>query len=238
MSSQYIPNASEPLEFSGYGEPLAIANFLTRMDQHLQFEFSDDYDKILYFAECLTDGAAVWFAELSEESLRHSTFDDFMKQFKRRYYNEHQIDSILTQLRYCIHRESLEAYNNEFNALAAAIPDTLVSPKCKLSFYLSGLRKPLQITVKYQRPDSLKSAMILASNSCWEDHSVKSDDLHSQMEIDTIRTGYNRRRTDSSNTRKARLTEEERKFLRKLGICFRCRDGKHMAKDCPLASST
>ncbi|QLQ81244.1 hypothetical protein HG537_0E06010 [Torulaspora globosa] len=243
MSNQNIPYASEPPKFSGEEEPLAVAAFLTRMSIHLRrFKFPDDYNKILYFAHCLTEEAALWFAGLTEESLRQGTFSDFMKRFEREYYNELQIDSILTQLRFYTQEGSLQAYNEKFDALAAAIPDTLLSPACKLSFYLSGLKTPLQITVSNLEPDSLETAMILASRSCRKerihgatysrkDHPAEGN---TQMEIDAIRTGYKRARTDSSDTHK--LTEEERRVLKKYGICFRCRAGKHMANKCPMAN--
>ncbi|QLL34149.1 hypothetical protein HG536_0F04760 [Torulaspora globosa] len=167
--------------------------------------------------------------------------------------DEVQVDSTLTQLRYCKQRGSLEAYNKEYNALSAAIPDELLSPKCKQSFYLSGLEKSLQITVRNLRPDSLETAMILASNSCGEDRSAEcatnthratdtdrrkdhladGDDLDTQKEIDAIRTGYKRRRPDPSDTHRVKLTEKERRLLQKFGLCFKCRAGKHWAKNCP-----
>ncbi|QLL31563.1 hypothetical protein HG536_0B04270 [Torulaspora globosa] len=174
MSNQNIPNASKPPKFSGQGEPLAVAAFMTRISIHLRrFEFTDDYEKILYFADCLTEGAALWFEGLTGESLRQGTFNDFIGRFKRKYYSEHQVDSILTHLRYCKQQGSLESYNKEYNALSAAIPDELLSPKCKQSFYLSGLEKSLQITVRNLRPDLLETAMILASSPM---RTARSDD--------------------------------------------------------------
>lgn len=141
----------------------------------------------------------------------------------------------------------MEAYNEEYSALSAAIPDTLLPPATKLSFYLSGMERSLQITVSNLNPDSLKTAMTLASNSLKEErpadwtantdgrkkHLAEGDVLSTQTEIDAIRTGNKGRRTDPSDNRRVRLTDEERRVLQKLGICFKCRDGKHLAKNCP-----
>lgn len=233
--------ANKPKPFKGERDALIVSNFLTRMKTHMyRFDFKGELDQITYFGDFLEAEAAQWYGSFSIDFLQTCTFDEFLLGFERKYYNANRLETLLRRIKNASQQTTVEAYNVDFAELAAAIPSTALTDHTKRTFYIEGLKPPLQHTVRNYNPQTLEDAMIIASNASEGEPAghlqAKSLFEHPADEEDIL-MDVNAIHVNPSTVRRSRLTPQERMLLKKLGICFRCRAGRHMAKDCPQASS-
>lgn len=237
-------NFDPPKAFNGRSDPLNTSYFLTTMEVHLyRIRFKNDYKKILYFGDCLTDSAASWFhMTLINDIHEDDSFETFMKLFKERYFNKHQKESLLYSLLRCRQTGSVSDYNKEFSKFSSAVPATVLPDQSKFYAYLSGLKPSIAVAVRNSRPDSLDTAMFRASNN---EKSERAIELEKRSNSEFENTSRRKRRSFNNNdhyqgqtyNERPRPSASERKKSRKMGICPRCRSGKHWSRDCPEAMS-
>lgn len=150
----------KPEKFNGTEDAVTVCIFLTVMSIYLWEVDScscgrlGDQGRIYYFTRRLTGKAYEWSRRVNQESL---SYVEFVKLFKRRFNGPEQIMPVLIKLRHHTQDESLESYNDKFTCFAAAIPDSWLAPQAKLSFYLDGLKEPLQ-----ENAEDLKTAIKLS----------------------------------------------------------------------------
>lgn len=124
--------------------------------------------------------------------------------------------------------------------MRAALGPEHFLPQAQRVRYVEGLKPHLSKLVTGFRPTSLAEAMTLAQTQ-GESGTVRPErptqtlphaNYHyDPMDVDAVQTkGRSGERT--------KLSAQERNFLRKFRLRFRCRAGKHMANKCPMASST
>ena len=161
---------------------------------------------------------------------------------------------------------SVLRYNHEFTTLLAQIED--MSNSDKVHAYLRGLKDQVRRDVYRKQPQTLNDAMTWANleDSLYMSSVTRSDHLAGSSRS-SFQAASQQPRAASSNPGAApmdlshmateepavendatlaaiptatlpKLTEAEREKLKKAGLCFRCRVGRHMAKDCPKAASS
>lgn len=138
----------------------------------IRVNFSDDFAKILYFADFLSGPVLLWFNALRKESLNEqSTFESFLEFFKKRYLNQDHIGELTVRFLQCKQTGSLEDYNTEIIGLNSAVPDSMLPAKTKLTLYINGLHGSVSMRLRVSEPETLWDAINEAESSYVVDRS-------------------------------------------------------------------
>lgn len=196
------------------------------MEQYCRLLLVPEAQWIPFASTFMKDNAALWWRSFSKSMTgQEQTWEEFVTALTRQYVPVNNTINAYDRLRR-FQRTSVQQYSHEFRALMLELPD--MDPTTRLNYYTQGLKEHIRPLVAIQQPTTIEEAEAVAeridsvtfrSTTRNTRNPYRSPGGTAPMELDAIG-----RRT---------LTDRDRERLRREGKCFYCREGKHMAKDCP-----
>lgn len=235
VSSAINPMASlpNPPTYDGTRSAELLDGFVNTVRLHCEVRNLRDQERTVFAGLFLVGRAASWFNRtISFESA--PGWDEFVRLLKSEFYPAGYGNGVQRRWDALRHTGNVRSYNAKFHELASKLPRGYVSEEAMLFKYLKGLDKQVELQVRLKQPTSLGEAMQIAQ---------VMDDMYytfGTARPSTSSTGFSDgivpMEVDAISIKK--LTPEERERLKRLGLCFRCRTGKHFARDCPRFSES
>jgi len=226
------PKPNKPPTYSGKRNE-SIETWIKQVERYFRLTQIPDDDQVEWAAYYLTDGAASWFEvenERAETSGYSLSWNKFTDQLRRRFKPINADDNARERLSRLKQTGSVATYSHTFRLIMQDLPD--MHEKDALHYYKKGLKEAIAIQVGLRAPQSVHEAEEMAEtvdNILFEHRSYR----------EPARTPYmkapNRGPTpmETDNNTRTTLTDQDRERLRKEGKCFYCREGKHLAANCP-----
>ena len=228
-TSSVEPQANKPQPFKGKGSILSwtthMSNYLTNVDDTRALPIAVSY---------LVDGAHEWWIVFkdTEEGQSISTWSALKNALISRFDTLNKEKIARDKLAKWKQLRDVTSFNDDFQRILLDIPNISVDEQ--LDRYLRGLKPYIYrdlCTNEYTRlSDAMKDAERIESaykrtgNSTKAGRSSRNSEASKPipMEIGNIQ-----------NRKPQKLTPEERERCIKEGLCLRCRQPGHIAKNCP-----
>ncbi|RXW14925.1 hypothetical protein EST38_g10935 [Candolleomyces aberdarensis] len=210
-------------------------------------KYSTDELKIFYVLSHLRGEAGLWGEAWMKDTPTPSTgtkdwgtFDSFMEKLKGAYKPGNEEDTSLAKL------EQLQ----QGNLRASEFLTTFRLEARRSGLLTSGTldtgndRQLVRKLKKALKKSVVRQVMMLPTKPAnfkeWCTKAIEVDDQYHEM-MDSITEARPTKAQIDTRLRAVvtmtKLTTKEQEELRKKGICFRCRKGKHLAKDCTVNST-
>jgi hypothetical protein len=208
------------------------------MNRYFELIEIRNVDKVNFAASYLKKSAATWWMveyQRAETAGQDLDWEVLAQRLQSRFKPRNADTAAREKLERLQQTGSVSAYSHAFRLLMQDLPD--MHEGDRLHNYMRGLKEAVSLQVGLQGPLTVQEAEAMAEtvDAILNTHrrmrlgkgSYSMPTLRpsrnpggvTPMELDTI-------------GRKA-LTDKDRDRLRKEGKCFYCREGKHLAKDCP-----
>ena len=220
----------------------SIDTWIFQIERYFELMGIRETDQANLAASYLKKSAATWWMveyRREETAGRDLNWDTLVQRLRSRFKPINAGNAARDKLGRLKQTGSVSAYSHAFRIIMQDVPD--MHELDQLHYYSKGLREEVAIQVGLQNPISIqdaetmaervdailyahRNARLQASASAYPaKKSFRTPGGVIPMELDTI-------------GRKA-LTDKDRDRLRKEGKCFYCREGKHLARDCPERKS-
>jgi Ty3 transposon capsid-like protein len=227
------PKPSKPPSFAGErGE--SIDTWIKQVERYFRLSDIPEGDQVEWGASFLTRNAASWFEvenQRAETAGNDLTWTVFTRAIRKRFKPANAAENAREKLGRLKQTGSVTAYAHAFRIIMQDLPD--MHENDALHYFKKGLKENVAIQVGLRNPLNVPEAEQMAEtidNILFEHRGYRESSRNYStpnrkpggpvpMEID-------------ANVRRP-LTDRERDQMRKEGTCFYCREGKHLARDCP-----
>ncbi|KAH3900637.1 uncharacterized protein SCDLUD_003632 [Saccharomycodes ludwigii] len=250
-----------PFKFSGAKKDVSrIPAFLLSFEtQFAMCGIKDDYVKICFVGQNLTDNALQWFTNyFNHNDCRAMTYSAFAADFKDYYSSKIDSYQIVEKLKRVSQKEDVDTYVKQFMTYYAMLPRNYMSDDFAIDLFIQGLKIQTRQLMRMHRFDKLIDAVNAAvrTEHCREDLDVSLNfdsnlvgntnkldkDLDYIMNaIDNTRRGYSnagrrytgRDKGGKNSYRKDNFQEKFYNVCRRNKLCFNCGSPEHARANCP-----
>lgn len=226
----------KPSNFSGErGE--AIDTWIFEMERHFRLTRMHEEDKVEFATTYLKKSASSWGMveyNRAEESGNELNWEQFKMKIRKRYRPKNAEESARDRLGKLRQTGSVAAYSHAFRTIMQELPD--MHEGDAMHYFKKGLKEAVGIQVGLQRPTNLEEAEEMADtvdSILFEHRNYYKPNSNQQTYRNFHRTPGGSVPMEIDSIRRSALNEKDRDRLRKEGRCFYCREGKHLARDCP-----
>jgi hypothetical protein len=227
------PKPSKPPSFGGdRGE--SVDTWIKQVERYFRLSDIPEEDQVEWGASFLTKNAASWFEvenQRAETAGNNLTWITFARAIRKRFKPVNAEENARERLGRLKQTGSVTAYAHAFRILMQDLPD--MHENDALHYFKKGLKENVAIQVGLRNPLNVPEAEQMAEtidNILYEHRN--SREYAKPYPTPSRKPGGPTPMEIDTNTRQP-LTEKEREKFRKEGICFYCREGKHLAKECP-----
>ena len=240
------PKKSKPPFFTGKDTSLAaVTSWVFKVKSYVRAAEEDD--KVDIAVSFLSETAEQWFIAKYSSLDTLPSFDDFIKEFKKRFTRADDA----RQLRITIETitqgtRSVLEYAAEFQTILSQIGEDKVDMVWARRHFERGLHYNIQrdLAAHFDPKDSIDEMATRAQRSYEILGRLKAENPRHSRPTPAPATPT-RPQTSAppspspvkSPTKLRKLTDSEREELSAKGACFRCRQPGHIAKDCPKNGS-
>lgn len=227
VSSSVTPKVNAPPLYKGKG---SIVSWTTHMDNYLQNVSDDEAIKIA--VSYLHDGAHEWWMvyQKAEEGNSIRTWSALKEALVRRFDVLNKEKIARDKLAKWRQIKDVLSFNEDFQKIILEIPG--ISAEEQIDRYTRGLKPYIWrelCTKDYkQLADAMRDAERIESAHRRGGSLPRGETSRRNGEAMNKPTPM-----DIGNVQLTKLTNEERERCMKEGLCLRCRQKGHMAKDCP-----
>jgi hypothetical protein len=226
--------ARNPKPFDGE-DPAQLHAFLIQVRLALELkslEYPDERSKILYAISYLEGGALSWAHPLfrrADPPPYMTDFELFAEKLEHTFGDPEML--ISEQLRQLKQTGSVSKYSGDFRRLATRVDWNAAS---LVSQFYSGLKYPIKLELaKVKRPEELEDLVAMAiSLDNLQQQQLATLNKTSQLGDQLPRKEY-RPRVSLATNANPRLTEQQREFRRRNGLCLYCGGEGHILRNCP-----
>lgn len=234
----------KPKSFGGSCNAREVDNFLWGLDQYFgAIGITEEDAKIRTAALYLTDTAMLWWrrrrGDAEKGTCTITTFDDFTKELKRKFYPENADDEARARLRRLKHLGSIRDYIKDFINLVLEIPD--LPDKDALLNFMDGFQPWAKTELRRRGLQDLATAIAMAESlidyASLKESTGKPKEKNSSYTKGGGDKGQRKEEPRQENYSARSKDKGKQKETRSLGKpnnnkCFLC-DGPHWARDCP-----
>jgi retrotransposon gag protein len=229
------PKPNKPPSFAGKRNE-SIETWIKQVERYFRLTHIHPDDQVEWAAYYLTEGAASWF---EVENHRAETigvplsWDTLAMGLRKRFKPINADDNARERLNRLKQTGSVATYSHAFRLLMQDLPD--MHEKDALYAYKKGLKEAVAMQVSLRGPISVLEAEEMAETADSVLFAHRSS--HEPSRTVTAKAPYRGPGGPTpmeldSGIRTA-LSNSDREQLRKEGKCFYCREGKHLAANCP-----
>lgn len=224
------PKPAKPPTFSGERGGLDVETWLFQIELYLEATPLTEQKKVNFAAQMLRDLAATWYRYQQVNGRAFTTFQQFSTALKDQFKPVNAVKQARDQLASLRQTRSVQEYAGKFQALAMQIPG--ISADEQLDRFVRGLKENAQRELELHPVTTVEAAIRVAERVDAFDYRNKSTrrlpafgSFPRQTEAVPMELG--------AMVQRKRLTDAERDKLRLEGKCFYCRNGGHIALNCP-----
>lgn len=227
--SSSAPKINKPPTFSGKSN---IDSWVTHVRNYL--EGTSDEKAIPIALSYISGAAHEWYLAQKRNGLEFNTLEDLFEYLKKRFTTVNKEKLARDKLSKWKQFKDVQQYNEDFLKIVLDIPN--ISMEEQLDRYTRGLRSYIWKELCTNEYKSLTEAMKDAERV--ESAFRRGGQVRSGRQVSGPGSFQGPVPMDIGNVKLKKLTKEEREHCRKLGLCFRCRQSGHMARDprCPKNS--
>lgn len=231
--------------YDGARDPSILNAWIEAMEMRLDALKVPEKEMIRFAAFHLTGAAMSWFSAIRDTITDTHTWFHFLVMLRNTFMPPNYINMLATKMEQLKQTTSVLEYALEFEEIRRQLPKNYMSEGQAVYKFTHGLKPLIQRSLALKWPETLTEAIQSADR-------VDQSIIEGQnfLRFVTNRNVPRSQRTERNmqhmftpqldaegdvimaNTLQ-KLSPADREKLRKAGICFRCRKGKHYARDCP-----
>lgn len=232
------PNKPEP--FKGDRNE-NIDAWIFQFEQYFGMTAIPQDQRVAFAASFLNGRAAAWWRIKYNEMVNlevETDWDVFLQNLRRQFKSANSELIARQRIRNLKQTTSVEEYAFNFRALLNDLPD--MHPNDALFQFQAGLKPDIALQVGMSNPLNLQEAERTAQNvdEIMFRHRQANHGRHFKQAHPSRTPSSSATPMELGNVQVAPLTADERERLRRDGICFRCRRGKHLARNCTAGNHT
>lgn len=215
------PKLNKPTTFSG--RPGTVDAWVSHMDAYVA---KADRSEALHVATSYLQGEAFAWWTAHADTNQVMDWPTFREALKIRFNPLNKVQAARDLLHKWRQVKDVASYNKSFQCIILDVPDITAAEQ--IDRYSRGLKAYIWEVLCLKHYDSLDSIMLDALKV-----EAAKRGARRIPPSDPAPAAHGSAPMDITNIRLAKLTSEERKRCMREGLCLRCREKGHLAKDCP-----
>lgn len=223
-----------PLYFKGESNPTVIENFLFKVDWFAEKQHLGDREKLGFTIEHLEGDALAWFRLARGRWSAATTYEDFVRELKTRFYSQNYLDDAEYELTHLEQKADINAYARRFSELTNIVGPRL-GENTLINHFVRGLKPKTKTAVLrvIHNNHSLSEVIAIAVQT------ASSLDRYLTVMLprrEISNNGYEKMDIDVLQTAKYPygLNKDEYAYLKQHNGCFKCKQIGHRANRCKL----